>query len=132
MNTPPIVSPEEWQTAWEDLLVKEKELTRARDALAAERRRMPWMAVEKDYRFEGPDGPASLLDLFEGRRQLIVYRAFYAPDVTTYPQAGGEYPERACVGCSSSPTRSRTPLTSTPGTRRSCSPLAPPKPRSRA
>ena len=100
MNTPPIVSPEEWQTAWKDLLVKEKELTRARDALAAQRRRMPWMAVEKDYRFEGPDGPASLLDLFAGRRQLIVYRAFYAPDVTTYPQAGGEYPERACVGCS--------------------------------
>ena len=61
---------------------------------------MPWMAVEKDYRFEGPDGPASLLDLFEGRRQLIVYRAFYAPDVTTYPQTGGAYPERACVGCS--------------------------------
>ena len=78
MNTPQIVSPEEWQTAWENLLVKEKELTRARDALAAERRRMPWMAVEKDYRFEGPDGPASLLDLFEGRRQLVVYRAFYA------------------------------------------------------
>ena len=100
MNAPPIVSPEEWQTAWEQLLVKEKELTRARDALAAERRRMPWMAVEKDYRFEGPDGPASLPDLFEGRRQLIVYRAFYAPDVTTYPQSGGAYPERACVGCS--------------------------------
>jgi hypothetical protein len=59
VNTPPIVSPEEWQTAWENLLVKEKELTRARDALAAERRRMPWMAVEKDYRFEGPDGPAT-------------------------------------------------------------------------
>ena len=58
------------------------------------------MAVDKDYAFEGPDGPASLLDLFEGRRQLIVYRAFYAPDVTTYPQAGGAYPERACVGCS--------------------------------
>ena len=87
-------------TAWEDLLVKEKELTRARDALAAERRRMPWMAVDKDYRFEGPDGPASLLDLFAGRRQLIVYRAFYAPDVTTYPPEVGEYPERACVGCS--------------------------------
>ena len=100
MNTPPIVSPEEWQTAWKDLLVKEKEVTRARDALAAERRRMPWMAVERDYRFEGPDGPASLLDLFAGRRQLIVYRAFYAPDVTTYPKEGGEYPERACVGCS--------------------------------
>ena len=74
---------------------------RAGDALAAERRRMPWMAVEKDYRFEGPDGPASLLDLFDGRRQLIVYCAFYAPDVTTFPDSGGgSYPERACVGCS--------------------------------
>src|SRR5215211_4072230 len=100
MQTPPIVSPQEWQAARERLLVKEKELTRARDAMAAQRRRMPWMAVEKDYRFEGPNGPARLLDLFEGRRQLIVYRAFYAPDVTTYPQSGGAYPERACVGCS--------------------------------
>src|ERR671936_2783108 len=100
MNAPPTVSPQEWQAAREKLLVKEKEITRARDALAAERRRMPWMAVQKDYRFEGPNGPASLADLFEGRRQLIVYRAFYAPDVTTYPQSGGTYPERACVGCS--------------------------------
>jgi predicted dithiol-disulfide oxidoreductase (DUF899 family) len=99
MNTPPIVSPQEWETAREELLVKEKELTRARDALAAERRRMPRMAVEKDYRFDGPDGEASLLDLFEGRRQLIVYRAFYGPEVTTYAE-GGAYPERACVGCS--------------------------------
>src|SRR5919106_1459152 len=97
MKTPAIVSPEEWLAAREQMLVREKELTRARDALAAERRRMPWMAVEKDYAFEGPAGPASLLDLFEGRRQLIVYRAFYAPDVTT---AGGPYPQRACVGCS--------------------------------
>ncbi len=100
MNTPPIVSPEEWKAARQKLLVKEKELTRARDALAAQRRRMPWMAVEKDYRFEGPHGPASLLDLFEGRRQLIVYRFFYGPEVTTYAEAGGAYPERACVGCS--------------------------------
>ena len=100
MKTPPIVSPQEWEAAREALLVKEKEMTRARDAMAAERRRMPWMAVEKDYRFEGPNGPASLADLFEGRRQLIVYRAFYAPDVTTYPASGGAYPERACVGCS--------------------------------
>jgi predicted dithiol-disulfide oxidoreductase (DUF899 family) len=99
MNTPPIVSPQEWEAAREELLVKEKELTRARDGLAAERRRMPRMAVEKDYRFDGPDGEASLLDLFEGRRQLIVYRAFYGPEVTTYAE-GGAYPERACVGCS--------------------------------
>ena len=100
MKTPPIVSPQEWEAARAALLVKEKELTRARDAMAAERRRMPWMAVEKEYVFEGSDGPASLADLFHGRRQLIVYRAFYAPDVTTYPQGGGAYPQRACVGCS--------------------------------
>src|SRR5215471_5002982 len=100
VETPPIVSPDEWQAAWESMLVKEKAFTRARDALAAERRRMPWMAVDKDYRFEGPDGPVSLVDLFAGRRQLVVYRAFYAPDVTTYPAAGGAYPMRACVGCS--------------------------------
>jgi predicted dithiol-disulfide oxidoreductase (DUF899 family) len=99
MNSPPTVSREEWYVARNELLVKEKELTHARDALAAERRRMPWMAVEKDYRFEGPDGPLSLLDLFDGRRQLIVYRAFYAPDVTT-TKSGTSYPERACVGCS--------------------------------
>jgi predicted dithiol-disulfide oxidoreductase (DUF899 family) len=99
METPPIVSPREWQEAWEHMLVKEKELTRARDALAAERRRMPWVAVEKDYHFEGPNGDASLLDLFQGRRQLIVYRACYAPDITTFAE-GGRYPDRACVGCS--------------------------------
>jgi predicted dithiol-disulfide oxidoreductase (DUF899 family) len=98
LNLPPVVSPQEWDAARQELLVKEKELTRARDALAAQRRRMPRMAVEKDYEFEGPDGPASLLDLFEGRRQLIVYRFFYGPDVTT--TVDGEYPERACVGCS--------------------------------
>src|SRR5215217_5121127 len=99
MNRPPIVSPQEWEAARQELLVKEKEVTRARDAMAAARRRMPWMAVEKDYRFEGPDGPASLADLFQGRRQLIVYRAYYEPTVTTYAE-GGSYPERACVGCS--------------------------------
>ncbi len=99
MNMPPIVSSQEWEAAREKLLVKEKEVTRARDALAAERRRMPWMAIEKEYQFAGPKGSASLADLFEGRRQLIVYRAFYAPDVTTYAP-GGAYPERACVGCS--------------------------------
>jgi predicted dithiol-disulfide oxidoreductase (DUF899 family) len=93
MNTPPVVSPQEWQAARDEMLVKEKEHTRARDALAAQRRRMPWMAVEKEYAFEGPDGPASLLDLFERRRQLIVYRYFYDPGMDTYP-------ERGCGGCS--------------------------------
>ena len=54
MNTPPIVSPQKWEAERERMLVKEKELTRARDALAAERRRMPWMEVDKEYRFDGP------------------------------------------------------------------------------
>jgi len=98
-NHPRVVPTAEWEAAREQLLAKEKELTRARDALAAERRRMPWMAVEKEYEFDGPEGKASLLDLFDGRRQLIVYRAFYGPEVTTYAE-GGAYPERACVGCS--------------------------------
>jgi len=92
-NMPPIASPDEWMTAWAKLLVKEKASTRARDALAAERRRMPWMAVEKDYEFEGPQGKVSLLDLFEGRRQLIVYRAFFEPGVYGWP-------DHACRGCS--------------------------------
>ena len=99
MQTPPIVTPDEWEKARAELLVKEKEVTRARDALAAQRRRMPWTPVEKEYAFDGPQGRVSLLDLFEGRRQLIVYRAFYGPDITTYAE-GGAYPERACVGCS--------------------------------
>ena len=71
MNTPPIVSPQDWEAARQQLLVEEKRMTRARDALAAKRRRMPWMAVDKDYRFEGPDGSASRADLFEGRPHLI-------------------------------------------------------------
>jgi predicted dithiol-disulfide oxidoreductase (DUF899 family) len=93
MKTPPVVSVQAWEAAWQQLLVKEKASTRARDALAAERRRMPWLAVEKDYAFEGPRGKASLLDLFDGRRQLIVYRAFYEPGVYGWP-------EHACRGCS--------------------------------
>jgi len=93
MNLPPVVSAGEWKAAREEMLVKEKELTRARDALAAERRRMPRLAVEKEYRFEGPDGPVSLPGLFAGRRQLIVYRFFFDPDVKGFPEKG-------CPGCS--------------------------------
>jgi predicted dithiol-disulfide oxidoreductase (DUF899 family) len=84
-NTPPIVSPQDWMAAREQMLVKEKALTRARDALAAERRRMPWMAVDKAYAFDGPKGRVALLDLFDGRPQLIVYRAFYEPGVFGWP-----------------------------------------------
>lgn len=93
MKAPTVVTPAEWEEARLRLLVKEKELTRARDALAAQRRRMPWVAVEKQYEFEGPAGKASLLDLFEGRRQLIVYRAFFDPGVEGWPDHG-------CRGCS--------------------------------
>ena len=67
MKTPPIVSQQEWEAA-RQLLVKEKALTRSRDALAAERRRMPWLAVDKKYEFDGPNGKVTLLDLFEGGR----------------------------------------------------------------
>jgi predicted dithiol-disulfide oxidoreductase (DUF899 family) len=88
-----IVAAQEWDAAWQAMLVKEKELTHARDALVAERRRMPWLAVEKDYAFDGPSGRVSLNDLFEGRRQLVVYRAFFEPGVYGWP-------ERACPGCS--------------------------------
>jgi predicted dithiol-disulfide oxidoreductase (DUF899 family) len=90
---PPIVSPQDWEAARQELLVKEKELTHARDALAAQRRRMPRLAVKKDYAFDGPDGRLSLLDLFEGRRQLIVYRFFFEPGVDGWPEHG-------CRGCS--------------------------------
>ena len=93
MQTPPVVSPQAWEAARQQLLVKEKAHTRARDALAAERRRMPWMEVDKAYAFEGPAGKASLLDLFQGRRQLIVYRAFFEPGVFGWP-------DHACRGCS--------------------------------
>src|SRR5215510_7611642 len=93
MNRPPIVSQQEWEAARQQLFVKEKALTRAGDALAAERRRMPWLAVEKEYEFDGPKGKVSLLDLFDGRRQLIIYRAFFEPGVNGWP-------EHACIGCS--------------------------------
>jgi predicted dithiol-disulfide oxidoreductase (DUF899 family) len=92
-STPPIVSPDEWKAAHDLMMAKEKAFTRTRDALAAERRRMPWVAVEKSYEFEGPRGQATLLDLFDGRRQLIVYRAFFEPGVYGWP-------EHACRGCS--------------------------------
>src|ERR1700758_157967 len=93
LQTPPIVSAQEREAARQQLLVKEKELFRARDALAAQRRRMPWLAVDAQYEFDGPEGRVSLVDLFQGRRQLIVYRAFLEPGVDGWP-------DHACRGCS--------------------------------
>ncbi len=90
---PRVVSQAEWQSAHEALLAREKASTRARDALAAERRRMPMVAVEREYTFEGPHGKASLRDLFDGRRQLVLYHFMFAPGVDGWPDAG-------CPGCS--------------------------------
>ncbi|HXS45201.1 MAG TPA: DUF899 domain-containing protein [Solirubrobacteraceae bacterium] len=89
MSLPEIVSREEWVTARRDLLDKEKRFTRERDALNAERRRLPMAEVEKPYVFDGPDGSARLLDLFEGRSQLIVYHFMWLYDE-----------DRACPSCS--------------------------------
>src|SRR5439155_17740515 len=79
MNLPEVVTETEWQAAREALLAEEKEATKARDALAAKRRRLPMVGIDKEYVFDGPDGKASLLDLFEGRRQLIVGHFMFDP-----------------------------------------------------
>jgi predicted dithiol-disulfide oxidoreductase (DUF899 family) len=90
---PRIVSAADWETARETLLIKEKAATRAGDALAAERRRLPMVRIDKNYLFDGPEGKSSLLDLFEGRPQLIIYHFMFAPSVDGWPTAG-------CPGCS--------------------------------
>jgi predicted dithiol-disulfide oxidoreductase (DUF899 family) len=93
MNLPDVVSRDKWLVARSELLTKEKAATHARDALAAERRRLPMVQIDKDYVFEGPDGKVSLRDLFDGRRQLILYHFMFAPGVEGWPEAG-------CPGCS--------------------------------
>jgi predicted dithiol-disulfide oxidoreductase (DUF899 family) len=79
MTSPHIVSREEWLAARQELLIKEKEATHARDRLNAARRQLPMVQLDKEYIFEGPAGQVSLLDLFEGRRQLIVYHFMFDP-----------------------------------------------------
>src|SRR2546426_9179924 len=74
-----IVTREEWLEARKTHLAKEKEFTRLRDRLSAERRALPWVRVDKPYVFEGPSGKATLADLFGGRRQLIVYHFMFGP-----------------------------------------------------
>lgn len=93
MKTPPVVSSKQWEAARRKMLVKEKAYLRAGDALAAKRRRMPWTEIEKTYQFEGPEGEVRLPDLFQGRKQLIIYRAFFEPGVFGWP-------DHACRGCS--------------------------------
>jgi predicted dithiol-disulfide oxidoreductase (DUF899 family) len=89
MPDPQIASREAWLEARTALLAEEKALTRARDALAEKRRALPWVKVEKDYRFETPDGAVSLSDLFGAKRQLIVYHFMFNPAS-----------EQGCTGCS--------------------------------
>jgi predicted dithiol-disulfide oxidoreductase (DUF899 family) len=79
MNLPKVASRDEWLAARKRLLVEEKAMTRARDALNTKRRELPMVKIEKDYVFEGPDGKASLLDLFDGRRQLVVQHFMFDP-----------------------------------------------------
>lgn len=80
MKRPTIVSRDEWTAARKRLLVKEKEFNRQRDALSAERRKLPMVAIEKEYVFQGPEGRRTLADLFEGKRQLLVYHFMFEPD----------------------------------------------------
>jgi predicted dithiol-disulfide oxidoreductase (DUF899 family) len=75
-----VISREEWLDARRELLAKEKEFTRLRDQLSQARRELPWVKIEKDYLFEGPNGKETLSDLFEGRSQLIIYHFMYGPD----------------------------------------------------
>jgi predicted dithiol-disulfide oxidoreductase (DUF899 family) len=89
MNLPPVVSETEWQAAHDALLAKEKEATRARDTLAAERRRLPRVRIEKDYALAGPEGEVALPDLFEGRSQLLLYHFMFGPNQ-----------DAGCDGCS--------------------------------
>src|SRR3954449_8318398 len=80
MSLPKIASREEWTAARTVLLAKEKELTRKRDALNIERRNLPMVEISKDYEFDGPEGRVHLVDLFEGRQQLIIYHFMFDPD----------------------------------------------------
>jgi predicted dithiol-disulfide oxidoreductase (DUF899 family) len=79
VNPSKVVSEAEWQVARKDLLTREKELTRLRDEVSRHRRELPWVKVDKEYIFDGPDGKEALADLFEGRSQLIVYHFMFAP-----------------------------------------------------
>jgi len=88
-ENPQVVSQTEWDTAHKEFLVREKEFTRQRDALSAERQKLPWVRAEKEYVFDSPDGPQTLADLFGGTRQLIIYHFMLAPGA-----------KQGCASCS--------------------------------
>src|SRR5688572_16987963 len=85
---PPIAPPGEWLTERKKLLQHEKEVTKHRDRVSAERRRLPMVQLDKDYAFDGPEGKRRLLDLFDGRHQLIVYHFMFDPEW-----------DKGCPGC---------------------------------
>ena len=89
MKTPIVASKDEWLVARKKLLVKEKELTRLRDQIAEERRELPWVKVEKNYLFDGPEGKQNLSDLFDDKSQLMIYHFMLGPDW-----------EEGCTSCS--------------------------------
>jgi len=99
LRFPKVVSREEWLIERKKLLAKEKEFTHQRDALNAERRRLPMVEIDQDYVFDGPDGDVRLIDLFEGRRQLIVYHFMFEPG-NPPPDKSGEPFDEGCSGCS--------------------------------
>ena len=84
-----VASRDEWLAARKELLRKEKEFSRLRDQLSAERRALPWVRVEKNYVFEGPNGPETLADLFNGQSQLVIKHFMFGPDWS-----------EGCIGCS--------------------------------
>src|SRR2546428_7370356 len=102
VDNPKVVSRKEWLVARKKLLAKEKQLTRQRDAIAAERRQLPWVKVEKNYVFDSPSGKTTLADLFDGRSQLIVYHFMFGPEW----QGGGP----SCSSTKDPTTRVSLPL----------------------
>ena len=88
MSLPEIVPADQWLTARRELLAREKEFTRLRDQLNADRRRLPMVRIDSDYRFTGPDGEVGLRELFEGRHQLVLQHFMFAPDW-----------DAGCAGC---------------------------------
>ena len=110
MQRPSIVSRNEWTAARKGLLAKEKEFNRQRDALSAERRKLPMVEIEKEYVFQGPEGRRTLADLFDGKRQLIVYHFMFGPDWTRGARPARSWPTTSrAASCTSPRATPRSP-----------------------